>query len=165
MEDAESVSIKQNRWTVYSEVYVGNKGVLLQRIYCSRRENGLTPLKHISYHGISHMIQHGKMIRYINTYTCMYSHIAEWMIYVKIDQCPLFSCDQAALRTLLSVCLSVRPSVRLSHLFHYVPTVVSSWNFQALLPMADVMSMQKVKVRGQRSQSQRSWPNLAVSGL
>ena len=27
------------------------------------------------------------------------------------------------------------------------------------------MSMQKVKVRGQRSRSQRSWPNLSVSGL
>ena len=34
---------------------------------------------------------------------------------------------------------SVRPavclSVRLSHLFHYVPIVVSSWNFHDLLPM------------------------------
>ena len=36
-----------------------------------------------------------------------------------------------------------------SHLFHYVPIIVSSWNFQELLPMTDVMSMQKVKVRGQ----------------
>ena len=31
--------------------------------------------------------------------------------------------------------------------------------------MAEVMSVQKVKVRGQRSRSRRSQPNLAVSGL
>ena len=43
--------------------------------------------------------------------------------------------------------------------------IVSSWNFQELLPMTEVMSMQKVKVRGQRSRSQRSTPNVAVSGL
>ena len=64
-----------------------------------------------------------------------------------------------------SVCLSVRLSVRLSHLFHHVPIIVSSWNFQELLPWSKAMSMQKVKVRGQRSRSQRSTPNLAVSGL
>ena len=46
-----------------------------------------------------------------------------------------------------------------------VPIIRSSWNFQELLPMTKVMSMQKVKVRGQRSRSQRSWPHLAVSGL
>ena len=60
-----------------------------------------------------------------------------------------------------SVCLSVRPS----HLFDHVPIIVSSWNFQELLPMTKVTSMQKVKVRGQRSRSQRSRPNLTVSGL
>ena len=60
-----------------------------------------------------------------------------------------------------SVCLSVCPS----HLFDYVPIIVSSWNFQELLPVTEVTSMQKVKVRGQRSRSQRSQPNLAVSGL
>ena len=64
-----------------------------------------------------------------------------------------------------SVCLSVRLSVRLSHIFHHVPIIVSSWNFQELLPWSKVMFMQKVKVRGQRSRSQRSTPNLAVSGL
>ena len=68
-----------------------------------------------------------------------------------------------------SVCPSVCPSVRLSvcpsHLFDYVPIIVSSWNFQELLPMTNVRSMQKVKVRGQRSRSQRSQPNLTVSGL
>ena len=41
-------------------------------------------------------------------------------------------------------------------LVRYVPIIVSSWNFQELLPMTEVMSMQKVKVKGQRSRSQRS---------
>ena len=58
----------------------------------------------------------------------------------------IFSCDQAALQMVFSV----RLSVRLSHLFDYVPIMVSSWNFQELLPMTKVRSMQKVKVRGQR---------------
>ena len=56
-----------------------------------------------------------------------------------------FSCDQAALRTLQSVCLSVR----LLHLFHHVAVIVSSQNFQELLPLTKVISMQKVKVKGQ----------------
>ena len=74
----------------------------------------------------------------------------------------IFSCDQAALQMVFSVCPSVRPSVRLSvcpsvrlsHLFDYVPIIVSSWNFLELLPMTKVRSMQIVKVRGQRSRSQ-----------
>ena len=53
-----------------------------------------------------------------------------------------------------SVHLSVCLSVCLSHLFDYVAVIVSSWNFQELLPMTKVRSMQKVKVRGQRSRSQ-----------
>ena len=77
----------------------------------------------------------------------------------------IFSCDQAALQTVFSVCPSVRLSVCPSHLFDYVPIIGSSWNFQELLPMTNVRSMQKVKVRGQRSRSQRSQPNLTVSGL
>ena len=52
-----------------------------------------------------------------------------------------FSCDQAALQMVFSVCPS--------HLFDYVPIIVSSWNFQKLLPMTNVRSMQKVKVKGQ----------------
>ena len=48
-----------------------------------------------------------------------------------------------------SVCLSVRLSVCLSDLFDYVPIIRSSWNFQELLPMTKVMSMQKGQ--GQRS--------------
>ena len=73
----------------------------------------------------------------------------------------LKSCDQAALQMVFSVC----PSVSLSHLFDYIPIMVSSWNFQELLPMTKVRSMQKFKVRGQRSRLQRSQANLTVSGL
>ena len=76
----------------------------------------------------------------------------------------VFSCDQAALWMVQSVCPSVRLSVCLSHLFDYVPIIASSWHFQELLPMTEVTSIQKVEVRGQRSRSQRSPSNLAVSG-
>ena len=48
---------------------------------------------------------------------------------------------------------------------HDVLVIVSSWNFQELLPLTKLMTMQKVKVRSQRSRSERSKPNLAVSGL
>ena len=51
--------------------------------------------------------------------------------------------------------------VRLSHLFDYVPIIVSSWNFQELSHWTRVRSMQKVKVRGQRSRSQRSRPKFS----
>ena len=77
----------------------------------------------------------------------------------------IFSCDQAALRTLFSVSPSVCPSVCCHTFFYCVPIIVLSWNFQEWLPMTDVISVQKVKVRGQRSRSQRSKPILAVSGL
>ena len=66
----------------------------------------------------------------------------------------IFSCDQAAIWLVQSVHPSVCLSVCPSHLFHHVPIIVSSWNFQELLPWSKVMSMQKVKVRGQRSRSQ-----------
>ena len=71
-------------------------------------------------------------------------------------------------RDIIMWCIVIsRPPVRLSvclwHLFHYVPIIVSSRNFQEFLPMTEVMSMQKVEVRGQRSRSQRSRPNSAVS--
>ena len=92
-------------------------------------------------------------------------HKSHWYIFCLY----IFSCDQAALWMVFSVrpsvCLSVRLSVCLSHLFDYVPIIVSSWNFHEILPMTKVTSMQKVKVRGQRSRSRRSTPNLTVSGL
>ena len=72
---------------------------------------------------------------------------------VALKRCPIvFSCDQAALWMVFSVRLSVCPSVpsvRLSHLFDYVPIIVSSWNFQELSHWTRVRSMQKVKVKGQ----------------
>ena len=68
----------------------------------------------------------------------------------------IFSCDQSA----LWIVQSVSPSVRPSRLFHYFPIMVSSWK---LLSLTEVVSMQMVKVRVQRSKSQRSKSNLAVS--
>ena len=64
----------------------------------------------------------------------------------------------------LPVCPSVRLPVRLSHLFDYVPIIVSLWNFQELLPMADVTSTQKVKVQRSKVKVTEVKPNLAVSG-
>ena len=89
-----------------------------------------------------------------------------WVLLITCSLlCFVFSCDQAALWMVQSVCpsvcLSVRPSVCLSHLFDYVPIILSSWNFQELLPVTKVTSMQKVKVRGQRSRSQRSRPKFS----
>ena len=49
-------------------------------------------------------------------------------------------------------------------LVHYVPIMLSSWNFQEWLPMTEVMSMHKVKGRGQKSRLQRSKPNLGIFG-
>ena len=66
----------------------------------------------------------------------------------------IFSCDQVALRTLLPV----SPSVRLLHLFHNVPVIISS----ALIN--NDRSDAHAKGKGQRSRSQRSEHNLAVSG-
>ena len=92
-----------------------------------------------------------------------------WHFHKKIRMIPIsetrfntciFSCDQAALRKLISAYLSVR----VSHLFDNVPVIVSPWTFQELLPLTDTMSMQEVKVRGQRSRSQRSWLHLTVFG-
>ena len=53
-----------------------------------------------------------------------------------------------------TVCLSMR----LSHRFDNVPAIVSSWIFQDSLPLVKVMSMQKIKVRGQRSRSKPYFP-------
>ena len=77
------------------------------------------------------------------------TQVSDFIEWIFVTGCYIFSHDQAALRTPLSVC----PSVCLSHLFHYVPFIVSSWNFQELLPMTKVMSMEEVEVRGQRSRS------------
>ena len=92
-------------------------------------------------------------------------HVLMSLIFPNIALLFIFSCDQAALWMVQSVRPSVRLSVclsvRLSHLFDYVPIILSSWNFQELLPVTKVTSMQKVKVRGQRSRSQRSRPKFS----
>ena len=62
-----------------------------------------------------------------------------------------------------SVCLLVCLSVR--HTFFAMFPSLHHPEIQELLPITKVMSMQKVKVRGQRSRSERSQPNLTVSGL
>ena len=84
--------------------------------------------------------------------------IGAFLVYVNsgVDhpQVTIFSCDQAALWMVYSVRLSVCPSVCLSHLFDYVPIIVSSQNVQELLPMTEVISMQKVKVNGQGHRGQ-----------
>ena len=85
-----------------------------------------------------------------------------YMVHVSINVLYLFNCDQAALWMAQSICPSVCLDVW--HLFHYVIIIVSSWSFLELLPMTEVMSMQKVKVRGQRLRSQRSQHSLTVSG-
>ena len=76
----------------------------------------------------------------------------KWCTKLEVAQkrCPIvFSCDQAALWMVFSVRLSVRLSVCPSHLFDYVPLIVSSWSFQELSSRTRVTSMQKVKVKGQ----------------
>ena len=75
-----------------------------------------------------------------------------WMILSKQKNIRLFSSQYNCVFLKASVCSSVCPS----HLFDYLPLIVSSWNFYMLLPMTKVMAMQKVKVIGQMSRSQRS---------
>ena len=96
------------------------------------------------------------------------SHIYIYLTKLGFKQTPLcskkcFSCDQATLWIVQSIRLSVCLSV-CNTIFHYVPIIVSSWNFQELLPMTEVKSLQKIRVRAQRSRS-KSWKlNLAISG-
>ena len=67
-----------------------------------------------------------------------------------------------------SVCPSVRPSVCPSVCHTFLTMFPSSYHheiFRSYYQLPKVRSVQKVKVRGQRSRSQRSQPNLAISGL
>ena len=66
----------------------------------------------------------------------------------------VFSCCQAAPWMIQSLRLSC-PSFCPSHLFHYVPIIISSWNYLELLLLTEVISMWKVKFKAQRSRSQR----------
>ena len=76
--------------------------------------------------------------------------------------CVIFSCDQAALWMVQSVRPSVCPSVTPLWLCSHHRIIMK---FSGVIISVEVTSMQKVKVRGQRSRSQRSQPNLTVSGL
>ena len=84
---------------------------------------------------------------------------------VAFKRCPIvFSCDQAALWMVQSVCPSVRPSVR--------PSVTPFWlcsHHPVIMKFSGVITSDKsdvhAKGQGQRSRSQRSQPNLTVSGL
>ena len=106
-----------------------------------------------------------------DTYFCIHQQNVRFSLMERrYHECQNWSYFLAATKQLYEwFSPSVRPSVRLSvclsHLFDYVPIIISSWNFQELLPVTKVTSMQKVKVRGQRSRSQRSQPNLTVSGM
>ena len=91
-------------------------------------------------------------------HTCA-SALSGWVLYRQLELTKLTRPDLHHVMGLF-----ILKDVRPSHLFDYVTIIVSSWKFLELLPMTEVMSMQKVKVRGQRSRSQRSTPNLAISG-
>ena len=76
----------------------------------------------------------------------------------------IFSCDQAALRTLLSVRVSVHPSVRPP----VTPFSLCS-HCRIIIKFSGIITNGRrnvhAKCQGQRSRSQKSWPHLAVSGL
>ena len=85
-----------------------------------------------------------------------------WIIREKtsVNWC-IFSCDQAALWMVFSVCLSVCPSVRLSvrlsHLFHHVPIM----KFSGVITM--VRSDVHAKGQGQRSKVKVTEVNTQLS--
>ena len=84
----------------------------------------------------------------------------QWVNFVIVKRClEVFSCDQAAIRTLLSV----RPSVCLS-VTPFSPCSPHREIFRSYRHWQKWYPCKTVKVRGQRSRSQRSKPNLAVSG-
>ena len=80
----------------------------------------------------------------------------EWCSWVLYRQLELTKLTRPDLHHVVGLFIlrDVCPSVCLSHHFHYVPITVSSWNFQELLPLTEVMSIQKVKVKV-RGQSHR----------
>ena len=87
---------------------------------------------HITSYLISYFIPYSMTYRIIISYHIISYHIISyWHILERVHvNISVFSCDQAALQMVFSVCpfvrLSVCPSVRPSHLFDYVPIIVSS---------------------------------------
>ena len=88
------------------------------------------------------------------------SAISGWVLHRQLELTKLTRPDLHHV-----VALFILRDVRPSQLFHYVSIIISLCICQELLPWTEVMSMQTVKVRGQRSKSLWSKPNLAVSGL
>ena len=88
---------------------------------------------------------------------------------VALKRCPIdFSCDQAALQMVFSVCPSVCLSVCLSVRLSVTPFWLCS-HHRIIMKLSGVITNDKskdhAKGQGQRSRSQRSQPNLTVSGL
>ena len=78
------------------------------------------------------------------------THLSSHAQNVFVQFFNVFSCDQAALRTLIYVCPSVCLSVGLSFTpFDYVPINVSSWNFS--LVITNYRSDVQAKGKGHRS--------------
>ena len=78
------------------------------------------------------------------------SGINQGMGYIAVASwTPFFSCDQAALQMVFSVCLSVCPS----HLFDYVPIIGSSWNFIYQFTKVITNDQRKFHVKGQGQRS------------
>ena len=86
-------------------------------------------------------------------------------LHIVWKRCPIvFSCDQAAIWLVQSVHLSVRPSVCLS-----VTPFSPCSHHRIIMKFSGEITNDKSNVhakgQGQRSRSQRSTPNLTVSGL
>ena len=90
-------------------------------------------------------------------HTCA-STLSGWVLYRQLELTKLTRPDLHQVVGLF-IQVDVCPSV-----CHTFLTMFPSSYHQELLSMTKVTFIQKVKVRGQRSRSQRSTPNLAVSG-
>ena len=96
------------------------------------------------------MIHRNSMILYLNSRNRTYSsknHVYYLYKYIYTHELGYLLFLVATKQLYESFGPSVWLSVRPSHIFDYVPIIVSSRNFQELLPMTKVTSMQK----GQRS--------------
>ena len=123
-------------------------------------------LKLSSIFGIGKKSDYFWAMVYIETGFCIffsYDHAAPWEVLSCLFLCPSVRlsavCRCVCRSACLSVCLSLCPSVCLSDIFHNVPLIISSWTFMS---NCQVMYIQNMKVRFQRSRSQTS--SLACHG-
>ena len=133
-------------WAVHVVTYNQGKMILI------RKELGAQ----LTFTGISVLLLQNWLLIMLCSiyycYACFYtSHVYMYieisisflclLSFMKVDS--LFSCNQAALWMVHSVCLSLCPSVRLSvclaRLFHYVPIIISSWNLITMTHCHDVI--------------------------